>query len=73
MRRPTALSGYIRCSECRSTWDTTWNTQAPKLICHLCGGDCLPVGPQLVTVAIADAIDGELFRLERLAMLRAQS
>lgn len=73
MKRPRFLSGRIACVECRQSWGTTWNTQAPTLICHLCGGACLPEGPQLRHVAGDNEIDAEMFRLSVRAMARARS
>lgn len=73
MKTPSMFSGVLRCTDCRRSWGTTWNTQAPVLICHECGGPCLPEGPQLVTEVCASAIDGEMFRLERRAVTRTRS
>jgi hypothetical protein len=73
MKWVSCFSGLIRCRECRQMWGTTWNRHAPELICHECGGQCLPVGPQIPTVLSMNAIDGEMFRLEHVARRRAMS
>lgn len=70
---PRVLCGVIRCCDCRQMWESTWNTQAPTIICHECGGSCVPLGPQLPVRVSASAIDGEMFRLERQQMRRTAS
>lgn len=67
------FTGAIRCIECRGEWGTTWNTQAPVILCHECGGQCIPVGPQLDVRVVPSAIDGEMFRLDQRTRRRVAS
>lgn len=67
------LCGRLRCIECRASWGTVWNTQAPHPICHLCGGQCEPVGVQTVEGGSEFEIDAELFRLHVRAVHRVMS
>lgn len=71
--RVEMFSGSVSCRECRQSWFTTWNARAPKLICHDCGGSIMPEGPQIPTVSVPSAIDGEMYRLEMRARWRAMS
>lgn len=73
MRRPAFLSGRIRCIECRESWGTTWNTQAPVIVCHLCGGACMPEGPQLRHVSGENEINAQMWRLSVAAVHRTMS
>lgn len=73
MKTPKLLSGRLQCAECRSWWFSTWATQAPIIFCHVCGGQCVPVGVQQAQLAGERAVDGEMFRLEIAAHRRCAS
>ena len=68
-KRPV-LSGRLRCSSCRTAFHSTWHTTATILFCHLCGGECLPEGPQYEGGGWETS---EMFRLELAQVRRALS
>jgi hypothetical protein len=68
--RVVILSGRLRCEQCRIGFHSTWSTASERLICHECGGHCWPEGLQVVGGGFED---GEMFRLEVLAVRRTQS
>lgn len=64
MRRVDVFSGLLTCRECQEAWFATWSTRAPILVCHNCGGQCVPEGLQVPTAQVPSAIDGEIYRLK---------